>query len=44
MMLGEKSDSADYWKKAGAEALAHDITGVIIMVRWIAEAHQSYFR
>ena len=32
MMLGEESESADYWKKAGDEALAHDIKGVIMMV------------
>lgn len=33
MMLGEESESADYWKKAGDEALAHGIKGVIMMVR-----------
>lgn len=32
MMLGEPSESADYWKKAGDEALAHGIKGVIMMV------------
>lgn len=32
MMLGEKSESADYWRKTGEEALAHNIKGVIIMV------------
>jgi hypothetical protein len=32
MMLGEPSDSADYWKKAGDEALAHKFKGVIMMV------------
>lgn len=32
MMLGEESDSATYWKKAGDEALANDIKGVIMMV------------
>ena len=32
MMLGEESESADYWKKAGDEALAHKIKGVIMMV------------
>lgn len=32
MMLGEESESADYWKKAGDEALAHGIKGVIMMV------------
>lgn len=32
MMLGEESESADYWKKAGDEALANGIKGVIMMV------------
>lgn len=32
MMLGEKSESADYWRRTGEEALAHNIKGVIIMV------------
>jgi hypothetical protein len=32
MMLGEESESADYWKKCGDEALAYGIKGVIIMV------------
>lgn len=32
MMLGEESESADYWKKCGDEALAHGIKGVIMMV------------
>ncbi|KKY16835.1 putative aromatic ring-opening dioxygenase family protein [Phaeomoniella chlamydospora] len=31
MMLGEESDSANYWKKCGDEALANGIKGVIIM-------------
>lgn len=31
MMLGEKSDSAEYWKKCGDEALAHGIKGVVMM-------------
>ncbi|KAJ3530940.1 hypothetical protein NM208_g9100 [Fusarium decemcellulare] len=31
MMLGEESDAADYWKKAGDQALAHKIKGVIMM-------------
>lgn len=31
MMLGEESESADYWKKCGDEALAHNAKGVIIM-------------
>jgi hypothetical protein len=33
MMLGEESESADYWKSCGDEALAHGIKGVIMMVR-----------
>ena len=33
MMLGEESESADYWKKCGDEALAHGIKGVVMMVR-----------
>lgn len=32
MMLGEESDSANYWKKCGDEALARKIKGVVIMV------------
>jgi hypothetical protein len=32
MMLGEESESADYWKKCGDEALARGIKGVIMMV------------
>jgi hypothetical protein len=32
MMLGEASESADYWKKAGDEALENKIEGVIMMV------------
>jgi aromatic ring-opening dioxygenase catalytic subunit (LigB family) len=32
MMLGEESESADYWKKCGDEALARKIKGVVIMV------------
>lgn len=31
MMLGEESESADYWKQAGDEALANGIKGVIMM-------------
>ncbi|KAI9732772.1 MAG: hypothetical protein M1834_003710 [Cirrosporium novae-zelandiae] len=31
MMLGEESESADYWKKCGDEALANNIKGVIFM-------------
>lgn len=33
MMLGEDSESADYWKKCGDEALAQGIKGVVIMVK-----------
>ncbi|KAJ5354330.1 hypothetical protein N7541_006894 [Penicillium brevicompactum] len=32
MMLGEESESADYWKKCGDEAIANDVKGIIIMV------------
>jgi aromatic ring-opening dioxygenase catalytic subunit (LigB family) len=32
MMLGEESESATYWKKAGDEALSNGIKGVIMMV------------
>jgi aromatic ring-opening dioxygenase catalytic subunit (LigB family) len=32
MMLGEESESATYWKKAGDEALANGIKGVVMMV------------
>ncbi|KAF2111900.1 aromatic ring-opening dioxygenase family protein [Lophiotrema nucula] len=31
MMLGEQSESADYWKKCGDEAIAHGVKGVIMM-------------
>lgn len=31
MMLGEQSESADYWKKCGDEALANGIKGVVMM-------------
>ncbi|KAF2152843.1 LigB subunit of an aromatic-ring-opening dioxygenase LigAB [Myriangium duriaei CBS 260.36] len=31
MMLGEESESADYWKKCGDAALAHGIKGVVMM-------------
>ncbi|KAG7432514.1 PKS-NRPS hybrid synthetase [Fusarium oxysporum f. sp. raphani] len=38
MMLGEDSESADYWKKAGDQALANNIKGVIMMgAHWDAE-------
>ncbi|KAF2798431.1 aromatic ring-opening dioxygenase family protein [Melanomma pulvis-pyrius CBS 109.77] len=33
MMLGEDSESADYWKQCGDEALAHGIKGIVMMVR-----------
>jgi hypothetical protein len=43
MMLGEESQSATYWKKAGDEALANNIKGVIMMVskssKLIPESH-----
>jgi aromatic ring-opening dioxygenase catalytic subunit (LigB family) len=32
MMLGEQSQSADYWKKCGDEALKNGIKGVVMMV------------
>ena len=32
MMLGEPSESADYWKAAGDQALANNVKGVIMMV------------
>jgi hypothetical protein len=32
MMLGEESEAADYWKKAGDQALANKIKGVVMMV------------
>jgi len=32
MMLGEESESAEYWKKCGDEALVNGIKGVIMMV------------
>jgi aromatic ring-opening dioxygenase catalytic subunit (LigB family) len=31
MMLGEQSNSADYWKRAGDAALAHKVKGIVIM-------------
>ncbi|KAI6367766.1 hypothetical protein MCOR25_004842 [Pyricularia grisea] len=31
MMLGEESESADYWKKAGDDALAKGIKGIVMM-------------
>lgn len=35
MMLGEECEAATYWKKAGDEALANGIKGVVMMVgRW----------
>jgi aromatic ring-opening dioxygenase catalytic subunit (LigB family) len=39
MMLGEESESADYWKKCGDEALARNIKGVVIMVGifWLSQ-------
>ncbi|CAK7233788.1 hypothetical protein SBRCBS47491_008730 [Sporothrix bragantina] len=41
MMLGEESESADYWKKCGDEALAHGIKGVVIMGAHWASATDS---
>jgi aromatic ring-opening dioxygenase catalytic subunit (LigB family) len=35
MMLGEQSESADYWKKAGDEALKNGIKGVVMMVCYL---------
>jgi hypothetical protein len=32
MMLGEESESATYWKKAGDSAIGNKIKGVIMMV------------
>ncbi|KAJ5363758.1 LigB subunit of an aromatic-ring-opening dioxygenase LigAB [Penicillium cataractarum] len=32
MILGEKSASADYWRKCGDEALARNIKGILIIV------------
>lgn len=37
MMLGEESESADYWKRCGDEALANGVKGVIIMVGFLVE-------
>jgi aromatic ring-opening dioxygenase catalytic subunit (LigB family) len=41
MMLGEESQSATYWKKAGDEALANNIKGVIMMVSYPASSRVS---
>ncbi|RYP90178.1 hypothetical protein DL770_003714 [Monosporascus sp. CRB-9-2] len=39
MMLGEESESADYWKKCGDEALAHGLKGVVVMgAHWAAHS------
>lgn len=35
-MLGEDSDSANYWKKCGDQALRHDVRHIVIMVSHIA--------
>ena len=32
-MLGEESDSADYWQKCGEDAHRHGVKHIIIMVR-----------
>ncbi|SPQ25599.1 a61264a4-031d-4e7a-b460-e38d257617c8 [Thermothielavioides terrestris] len=43
MMLGEESESADYWKKAGDEALANGIKGVIMMgAHWDAPGDEIH--
>ncbi|RMY06003.1 hypothetical protein D0867_09840 [Hortaea werneckii] len=42
MMLGEESESADYWKKCGDEALEHGIKGVIMMgAHWDARGENN---
>ncbi|KXJ85127.1 aromatic ring-opening dioxygenase [Microdochium bolleyi] len=42
MMLGEESDAADYWKKAGDAALANKIKGVVMMgAHWDALGRAS---
>lgn len=44
MMLGEESDSANYWKKCGDEALARNIKGVVIMVAllvWLSSVYRD---
>jgi aromatic ring-opening dioxygenase catalytic subunit (LigB family) len=43
MMLGEESESADYWKKAGDQALANKIKGVIMMVGVHSYILRSFF-
>ena len=40
MMLGEESESADYWKRCGDEALANGIKGVVMMV-WLSRTSSS---
>ncbi|EAQ91821.1 hypothetical protein CHGG_00056 [Chaetomium globosum CBS 148.51] len=43
MMLGEESESATYWKKAGDEALANNIKGVIMMgAHWDAPGDEVH--
>jgi hypothetical protein len=32
-MLGEESESADYWKKCGDLAVRHGVKHIVIMVR-----------
>ncbi|MCJ1472614.1 hypothetical protein MMC13_001263 [Lambiella insularis] len=40
-MLGADTESADYWKKCGDEALAHGVKGVIIMgAHWASHGDQ----
>lgn len=36
-MLGEESESADYWKKCGDDANAYGIKGVIMMVCFLPQ-------
>lgn len=33
-MLEAETESGDYWRKCGEEALAHGVKGVILMVRF----------
>lgn len=42
MMLGEESESADYWKKCGDEALARKIKGVVIMVSMVNSSFRKH--
>ena len=42
MMLGEDSESSAYWKRAGDQALANNIKGVILMVTASKPLQTSY--